>query len=228
MQRNREFYIKWIIGTTAGLLLILSALAIHHQNNEIEELKDELYLKKQNEQRATDYYESIINIKTIQTKFNTMAEYAVLKDSTVHMNHTYYYSADSILGLKKQIKLSGRGQLQYNVNVNLSNSIITQHGKTITIEIDKPYVDEESIHLKTNTLIMDETNANWVSNKYDSMEAQRLFNDSFNASGKENILDLYSTKEKQNYLNKIAKSEVQTLIRGLNLTDCDIIVKILE
>lgn len=228
MQKNKEFYIKWIIGTAAGLLLILSALILHHQNNEIEELKDELYLKKQNEQRATDYYESMINVKTIQSKFNTMNEYAILKDSIVHMNHTYYYSADSILGLKKQIKLSGRGQLQYSVNVNLSNSIVTQHGKTITIEIGKPYVDEESIHLKTNTLIMDETDANWISNKYDSMEAQRLFNDSFNTSGKENIFDLYSKKEKQNYLNKIAKSEVEALIKTLNLTDCNIIVKILE
>lgn len=227
-KHNKEFYIKWIIGTAAGLLIILSSLILCYQNNKIHELKDELYLKKQNEQRVSDHYSSTLNIKTIQTKFNTLNEYAILKDSTITMNHTYNYSADSILGLKKQITLSGRGELQYSANVNLNGAIITQRDKTITIEIEKPYIDEASVHLKENTLIMDTTDANWVSNKYDSMEAQRLFNDSFNTSGRDNILNIYRTQDKQKYLNKIAIAEVQTLVRNLNLTDCTVIVKIIE
>lgn len=227
-KHNKEFYIKWIIGTTAGLLIIISALLLNYQNNKIHELKDELYLKKQNEQRVSDHYSSTVNIKTIQTKFNTLNEYAVLKDSTLTMNHTYNYSADSILGLKKQITLSGRGELQYSANVNLNGAVITQRDNTITIEIEKPYIDEASVHLKENTLIMDTTDANWVSNKYDSMEAQRLFNDSFNISGRENILQIYKTQDKQKYLNKIAIAEVQALVRTLNLTDCTVIVKIIE
>jgi hypothetical protein len=225
---SKEFYIKWIAGTAAGLLIIVSSLLINHQNNKIDKLEDELYLKTQNEQRASDYYSSTVNIKTIQTKFNTLNEYPILKDSTISMNHTYNYTSDSILGLKKQITLSGRGELQYSINVNLSGAIITQKNNTIIVEIEKPYIDIESVHLKDSTLIMDKESANWIANKYDGMEAQRLYYDSFNISGRNKVLDLYNTQDKQKYLEKAAITEVQNLIRTLNLTNCTIVVNIIK
>ena len=101
--KNNKHYIEWLACTAAGLLIIMAALVLKCQDNKINRLEDELYLKKQNEQRATDFYESTINIKTIQSKFNTLQEYAIMKDCAVSMNHTYHYTSDSVLGLKKQI-----------------------------------------------------------------------------------------------------------------------------
>ena len=230
MQRNKEFYIKWIIGTTAGLLLILSSLILHHQNNEIEELKDELYLKKQNEQRATDYYESTLNLKTIQSEFNTLKEYSVQKNCKINMNHKYNYTSDGMLGLKHEITLAGSGQLKYDINVRFDTAIIStsDNGKTIKIQLERPYVDEESIKLAENSLVMREQNYNFWSNKQDGAQAQKFFMDSFVESGRENIKDLYSTKDKRNYINKVAEAEVQALIRTFNLNNCNVIVEVLE
>ena len=230
MQRNKEFYIKWIIGTAAGLLLILSALILHHQNNEIEELKDELYLKKQNEQRATDYYESTLNLKTIQSEFNTLKEYSVQKNCKINMNHKYNYTSEGRLGLKHEITLAGSGQLKYDINVRFDTAIIStlDNGKTIKIQLERPYVDEESIKLVENSLIMREQTYNFWSNKQDGTQAQKFFMDSFVESGRENIKDLYSTKDKRNYINKVAEAEVQALIRTFNLNNCNIIVEVLE
>lgn len=229
MKHSKEFYIKWIIGTTAGLLIIVSSLLLRYQDNKIDELKDELYLKKQNEQRATDFYESTINIKTIQSEFNTLREYAIQKNCKVNMNHKYFYSNDGVLGLKHQIVLAGNGQIQYDINVRFDTAIISSpDGKNIKIQIDKPYVDEDSIKLIENSLIIKEQDFNFWSNKQDGVQAQRYYIDSFIESGRNNILDLYKTREKQNYINKVAIAEVQALVRTFNLNNCNVVVEVLE
>ena len=84
--KNNRYYINIITGTTLGLLIILGALMFKVQDGRIEALKDELYLKKQNKQRASDYYESSLNIKTIQSEFNTLQEYAIQKGNKINMN----------------------------------------------------------------------------------------------------------------------------------------------
>jgi hypothetical protein len=75
---------------------------------------------------------------------------------------------------------------------------------------------------------MDKESANWIANKYDGMEAQRLFYDSFNISGRNKVLDLYNTQDKQKYIEKAAITEVQNLIRTLNLTNCTVVVNIIK
>ena len=75
--RNNKYYIKWIAGTLAGLMIITAAFMMKFKNDKIEKLEDQLYLKQQNEQMATDYYESVLNERTIQSKFNTLQEYPV-------------------------------------------------------------------------------------------------------------------------------------------------------
>ena len=85
MRYNRH-YLKWIAGTLIGLMVITSALMMKYKTNKIEQLEDQLYIKQQNEQMATDYYESVLNEKTIQSKFNTLQEYPVLKDCTINIS----------------------------------------------------------------------------------------------------------------------------------------------
>lgn len=220
---------KIILAGTAGTLVISSAVIFNVQEKKIDSLKQELYLKQQNEQRATDFYESTLNIKTIQSEFNTMREYSVQKNCKINMDHKYNYSSDGMLGLKHKIMLAGSGQLKYDINVRFDTAIISSSdGKNIKIQIDKPYVDEDSIKLIENTLVMKEQDYNIWSNKYDGSQAQKFFMDSFVESGRNNILDLYKTREKQNYINKVAIAEVQALIRTFNLNNCNVVVEILE
>ena len=217
--KYNKYYLKWIAGTLAGLMIITAGLMMKYKTNKIEKLEDQLYIKQQNEQMATDYYESVLNEKTIQSKFNTLQEYPVLKDCTINMNHTYEYNSEGFLGFDKQIVLSGHGQLQYSAVVKLNTAIITtsNNGKNVLVQIEAPYVDMNSIKLVQNSLVMDEGDYSLFANKKDGAQAQKLYMDSFVDSGINNVIDLYSTKAKQTYLEKAAISEVHALISTLNL-----------
>ena len=230
MFKNKA-YMKMLIGTTLGALIISSALCFKFQSNKIDELEDELYLKQQNEQRVSDSYVSILNEKTIQTKLNTLHEYPILKDCVVNMDHTYNYTSEGALGIKKHISLSGHGQLQYSAMVNFStaNLISSNNGRDFTIEIEAPYIDMNSIKLTQNSLVMGESDYSFFANKKDGAQAQKLYMDSFVDSGMNKIIEEYSTQAKQNYLEKVAKSEVHNLVRALNLEgNVNIYVKIIK
>ena len=218
MLKNKS-YVKLLIASTFGVLIIAASMLVSIQGNKIEKLEDELYLKQQNEQRASDYYQSVLNEKTIQAKFNTLHEYPVLKDCTVDMDHTYDYTAEGIMGIKKHIELKGHGRLQYSAVVNFSTANIksSNNGKDITIQIESPYIDQNSIKLVQNSLIMRNENYSFFANKVDGARAQKLFMDSFVDSGANKILETYEQRAKQEYLEKVAKSEVHALVRALDL-----------
>ena len=230
MFKNKA-YMKMLIGTTLGALIITSALCFRFQTAKIDKLEDELYLKQQNEQKASDSYISILNEKTIQTKLNTLHEYPILKDCVVGMDHTYNYTSEGRMGIKKHITLTGHGQLQYSAMVNFStaNLISSNNGRDFTIEIEAPYIDMNSIKLVQNTLVMNNGDYSFFANKKDGTQAQKLYMDSFVDSGINKITEEYDTKAKQNYLEKIAKSEVHNLVRALNLEgNVNIYVKIIK
>jgi hypothetical protein len=228
MLKNKT-YMKIIAGTTLGLLIIASCLSFKIQEGKIEALKEELYLKKQNEQRATDFYQSTLNIKTLQTEFNTLKEYSIQKNCKINMDHKYNYSNDGVLGIQHEIELDGRGQVQYDINVRFDTAIITPvDNKTIKIKIDKPYIDENSVKLVENSLVMKSSDCNFWANKHDGLQAQKFYMDSFVESGRNNVIDLYKTRNKQNYINQVAIAEVQALIRTFNLNNCNVIIEILE
>ena len=220
---------KALIAAGTGAVIISSGVLLKYQDNKINDLRDQLYLKQQNEQRAQDFYESTLNMKTIQSKFNVMKEYSVQKNCKINMDHKYNYSSDGAMGLKHKIELTGHGQLQYDINVRFDTAIIKVSDKNIKIQIEKPYVDDSSIKLIENTLVMEDQYFNFWANKTDAAGAQKLYIDSFVDSGHKNILDLYKLKEKQNYINKVAISEVHALIRTLDLVgNCNVTVEIIE
>lgn len=228
MLRNNKAYMRLIIGSAFGVIILLGGLIMQFQNNKIDQLKDELYLKKQNEQRATDYYESTINIKTIRSEFNTLRKYTVQRGK-VNMDHTYRYTTDGAFGVKKEVTLKGRGQVAYDINIRFDTAVVSSaDGKNIKIQIQKPYVDEESVKLLENSLIMDEENFNFWASRHDGVQAQKLYMDSFVDSGKKNVQDLYKNRERQEYINRVAIAEVQALVRTFNLNNCSVTVEIIE
>ena len=110
------------------------------------------------------------------------------------MDHTYNYTAEGRMGIKKHVEMSGHGKLQYSVVVNLSSAIITSNnnGKDITIQIEAPYVDQPSIKLMQNSLVIQNTDYSFFANRSDGAQTQKLYIDSFVDSGIKKISDLYS------------------------------------
>ena len=156
---NGEFIFKVIIATTLGVLILVSSFIMSYQKHQIDQLKTDLYLKEQVETRKSDKTISIVNMKTIQEKMNELQNYSVLKNSKVSMTHTYIYEKPSILGLTKRVTLKGTANLVYNYDISLANAEITQDAYgTITIKIDSPTLDIESVHYERDTLIWRENN----------------------------------------------------------------------
>lgn len=220
-------YFKLIVSTVLGAFILINSCIMMGQQHRINTLEDDLYVKHQAEERATDFYSSTLNLKTIRTEFNELQDYTVLK-GTINQDHTYDYSADAMLGLKKEITIKGHGKVLYSVNVRLSDAIVTAEGKNILVQIRQPEVDNESINLQRGTLVIENTDANFIANKEDGMAAQKFFIESFVDAGVENVNDLYKTENQRKYINEVAKAEVEKLIQTLNLNDCNVRVKIIE
>lgn len=227
MLKNNKHYMTILLTSALGVLIIAGSIMFKYQSNKIDELQDQLYLKHQSEQKASDYYESTLNIRTIQSEFNTMKEYPVQKSNTIYMNHKYQYTDEGAFGMKHKITLVGDAQVQYDVVVRFDTATVTSNnGKDITIKIDEPYVDQESVKMAENTLIMRDEDYGFWSNRKDGAQAQKLFMESFIDSGRANVLKLYDSKNKQKEINQIAKDEVHALIKTLNIVgDCNITVE---
>lgn len=225
-KNNGDFAIKVILGTSLGLILIMASMLLYN-NNKIKQLEDDLYLKQIVEERATDETTSIINLKTIRENLNEIKSYSVLKNSRITQTHTYKYEEDAWLGLKRKAELVGRADLIYSYDVRFDNATITQDDKgNITITIDSPTLDIDSVHMERDTLILEEKDYNiWCSEK-DGEKVMRYYIESFTDRGIKNIEDMYNTTEKRVTLNKIAKEEVMKLVQTFNLNNCSITVKI--
>lgn len=226
IRKNNGFIIKVILGTSLGLVIIMACMLLSN-NNKIKQLEDDLYLKQQVEERATDETTSIINLKTVRENLNEIKSYSVLKNSRVTQTHTYKYEEDAWLGLKKKSTLIGRADLIYSYDVHFDNATVTQDDKgNITVTIDSPTLDIDSVHMERDTLILEEKDYNiWCSEK-DGEKVMRYYIESFTDRGIKNIEDMYSTAEKKVILNKIAKEEVMKLIQTFNLNNCSVTVKI--
>ena len=219
IRKDNGFIIKVILGTSLGLVIIMACMLLSN-NNKIKQLEDDLYLKQQVEERATDETTSIINLKTVRENLNEIKSYSVLKNSRVTQTHTYKYEEDAWLGLKKKSTLIGRADLIYSYDVHFDNATVTQDDKgNITVTIDSPTLDIDSVHMERDTLILEEKDYNiWCSEK-DGEKVMRYYIESFTDRGIKNIEDMYSTAEKKVILNKIAKEEVMKLIQTFNLNN---------
>ena len=226
-RKNKEFMFKVIVGTVIGVLILVGALIMNYQSNQINQLKTDLYLKEQVQERATDRTISIVNVKTIEEKFNELKSYSILKNSKVTMNHTYFFEEDSFLGLKKKATLRGNANLVYNYDITLSDATIIQDEKgNITVEIGRPVLDVESVHYEKDTLIWEQNDYNILCGEEEGQKVTKFFLESFVDEGIKKIQEMYKDEDMQEQLNRKAILETQDLIRTLNLNDCNVQVKI--
>ena len=219
-------YKKLIIGTTVGLLVIASCL-LTYQGKKINELQHNLEIKQQIDERKSAESYSVLNTKTIEEEFNKLGSYSVLKNSKISMTHNYEYQEDAWLGLKRKAVLKGTGNLVYSYDISLKSADIkldVEHN-TITISIDEPYLDEESVHLEQDSLIID-SDYNWLCRTEEGGKVTQYFVDDFVEDGIKNLTEHYKSENNRKKLNQNAITQVKELVETLNLYDCTVIVKI--
>lgn len=218
---------KILIASTLGLMLIVGSLIVHQQRT-INNLQADLQLKQQKDERHSDTTYTILNAKKIEEKFNEVGSYSVLKNSKISQTHTYNFEEDSILGLKKKATLKGSANLVYDYDILLSSANIQcdVENNSITVLIDEPYLDEQSVHMELDSLIITEDKHNILCGNEEGRKVEGFFRDSFVEVGIENISEHYSTENNKKKLNQQAISQVKKLVETLNLTNVNVIVKI--
>ena len=220
-----DMVIKVIIGTTLGLILIMGSMLLH-QDNKLNQMQHDLQLKQQQDERHSDYTESLLNVREIQNNFNSMQDYSIMKDAKVSQSHIYNYQDDSILGMKKNWHIEGTANLVYDVDVRLADAIITtsEDMKTINIALPMPTLDKQSVHIEADSLLLTDSKANMLCNKNDGQKVMNFYRESFMERGIANLNDYYKDDARIDELKKVAKSEVMALINTLNLNNCNVTI----
>lgn len=229
LRRIREDIRKKVI---TGLLILLTALGMFigfkNQQDKINDLEHQLQLHQIKQEESLGTIDSRIDVDTVKGEFNKLVDYTILKDYEVSMKHSYDYSKDWYLGLKKEGKLVAYGTVVYDVDIRLSNANVYYNDKGILmIELEKPFIDENSVHLKPNSMLIDndKSNMNILSNDKDGKNIMKYWQDTFVSSAIDKLNDWYKEQYQQDKLNDLAKQEIERLLNTLEIKDYKIQIK---
>ena len=204
---------KKTIAVVMAILLTFGCLGL--QWHKINTLKEELFTKQQIElrERRTESIETKMYKNTIEEKFNELKSYKVV-DGRINFKHKYNYEDDYALGLKKRVTIGGFCDVYFQYDVDLSKAEIQETDKKIVIKIDRPTLNEDSLHAVKNSYqqIKSETTYNLFANKEDSRTAMQFYYESLEDRAIKEIGELYE-EEKENHLEYNAKKEVKNLVK---------------
>ena len=204
---------KKTIAVVMAILLTFGCLGL--QWHKINTLKEEFFTKQQIElrERKTESIETKMYKNTIEEKFNELKSYKVV-DGRINFKHKYNYEDDYALGLKKRVTIGGFCDVYFQYDVDLSKAEIQETDKKIVIKIDRPTLNEDSLHAVKNSYqqIKSETTYNLFANKEDSRTAMQFYYESLEDRAIKEIGELYE-EEKENHLEYNAKKEVKNLVK---------------
>ena len=204
---------KKTIGIIMAIMLAFGSFGF--QWHKINTLKEELYTKHQIElrERKTESIETKMYKDTVEEKFNELKSYKVV-DGRINFKHKYNYEDDYALGLKKRVTIGGFCDVYFQYDVDLSKAEIQETDKKIVIKIDRPTLNEDSLHAVKNSYqqIKSETTYNLFANKEDSRTAMQFYYESLEDRAIKEIGELYE-EEKENHLEYNAKKEVKNLVK---------------
>ena len=220
---------KKIVAIMMAFVLAIGVLVGYkHQTNKINDLEQQLKLKQELDEQSRGYTESILDIKSIRGEFNKLNDYSILKNYKITMEHTYDYIKDGALGMKRKAVLSGTATCVYDVDVRLSNAnIFVDSRNVLNVELERPFLDRDSVHMEPNTFLMNEekSNLNMWMRRGDSQELQRFWDNTFSIRAIDKLEEYYNEQYQRDKLNSIAKQEVGDLLRTLNVTNYKITIK---
>ena len=218
---KKDILKKVLIGLSVGLILIG---IFTYQYQKINKLEYDLNIKKQVEERATDYTETQIDKRTIEEEFNELQTYKVF-DGKINLKHTYNYDAEGILGIHRKCKLTATSNVYYQVEVSLAEAEIEETEDKIIVTLEDPFVDEDTVHRIKNTMhiIEDETSNSLLSSKEDVRKTSQYWEESLDETSYKSISDYYKIDENMDYIKSKAKKEVKRLVE--TFTDKKVIIK---
>lgn len=218
--------LKKVIASLLISLTLLGVFTMFIQSDKISELEHDLYVKEQIVERQSDYTESTMYSKSIETKFNELQEYKIF-DSTINFKHSYNFDEEFILGLHKKSKLTATCDVYYECDVRLSQADISENDNEIKIVLPTPFVKEESVHRVKDTMyvIEDETDSNLLCGNNSGMKVQKFWEDSIDSKAYNDIKDYYEIDDKVEYLKANAEKEVKSLVKTLNNNDKKVIIE---
>ena len=204
---------KRAIAVVLAVLTVIGGFA--YQWHKIKTLEREVFNKQQIEMRLnkTESIETYMYEETIREKFNELKTYKVL-DGKLNFKHTYNYTDDVILGLEKKIKITAFNDVYFQYDLDLSTAQIYETDKKIVVKIDKPYLNEETLHVVKNStqIVKSATTYSVLSTKKDTQTAMQYYYESLEDRAIKDITTLYET-EKQNHLEYNAKKQVKKLVK---------------
>ena len=204
---------KRAIAVVLAVLTLIGGFS--YQWHKIKTLEREVFNKQQIEMRLnkTESIETYMYEETIREKFNELKTYKVL-DGKLNFKHTYNYTDDVILGLEKKIKITAFNDVYFQYDLDLSTAQIYETDKKIVVKIDKPYLNEETLHVVKNStqIIKSATTYSVLSTKKDTQTAMQYYYESLEDRAIKDITTLYN-EEKANHLEYNAKKQVKKLVK---------------
>lgn len=221
---------KVVAGVLVFVTLLSGGIGFKYQHDQINNLKYQLELKQDKDNKDKGNYISIADIQSIENEFNKLNSYTIFNGS-MNLKHTYEYQRDSVLGLKSRGVLTANATVYYEYKIDLANADISvdYDRNTINIMLPKPTLNEASVHRKNNTFakIDEESTTNILMNSRDGLLLQRYWEETFDMSAIDKLNEYYDDMNKEEYLQSIAKREVLSLINtlGINKTNININIK---
>lgn len=199
------------------LAVVIPFGAILNQQHKIKYLEGELYKQQNIVDQRYNYTVTEVDKETIQNDINNICDYKIL-DGKVNIKHTYVYDREGILGINHTKKLVGTADLYYELTTPLKNATINKaDNNEITITVDYPTINEEACHRIPNTFIRidDECDQSLLSSKYDSEQATRHWDDTFDTKGTKMIKDAYTDGYDDKATTNATIEQVRNLFKEL-------------
>lgn len=196
-----------------GLAVVGGIMGFVHQQNKINDLQYQLNIKRQVEERASDYTISSYDTKNIEFKFNEIKEYKVMS-STISMKHKYLYEDEAFLGFHRKATLTANANIYFQYNVSLATADIKETNDEITITLSKAYLDKDTVHIVPNTFVRieDECSHNILSNYEQGRKVQQYWTESAIDNSYKHIEEYFDDSCKvEAYTKEQVKELVQTL-----------------
>ena len=141
---------KIIAGVVTFVIALGGVMGWQHQQHKINDLQSKLEMQQDINHKERGNYSSVIDVRTIKNEFNELNSYKIF-DGTMVLRHKYEYQRDSFLGLKSKGTLVANAKAYYEFNVDLKKAVVTIRGNTINIELPRPTLNRNSVHMVNDT-----------------------------------------------------------------------------
>lgn len=212
---------KVIIGTTIGLIMIMSCL-FKFQSNKIKTLEHDLTIKQEVAEQQFDYTETEV-VKEIEKTLHTESD-LIIQDGKVNIKHKYVLDDTTILGIHQTETLVATADCYYEYILPLQNAEITVSNRTINIIIPEVKLNQDATHRISNTMhvIEDETDSSFFSTKAKAQKAARYWEDTFDKRANERIASMYDVTTMRDESVK----QVTELVEHLIPESCSVNIKV--